>query len=352
MTDGNITFKINDYVESVEIKNGVASLEYDFTYLEYYEITATLNAVGYNNVSVNNIVYHKLAMNLSVENINYGKDIIINITLNNDMTLNNNVTIIIDNKNYSFAVLTQNSSYVISDVFDAGNYTAYLYYIDHFNNITKNMSFTITKAVNNIYVSVDNVTYPDKAVVNVKADVSGVYTVKINETLINVSVENGNGFKEILLSAGEYSTVVEWVNDNYEVNIRNANFNVLKQNVTLTMDVNADFNDVAIIITLSLPVNSTVEVNVSGDVKTVNLKNGKGILTLNDLTQGFYEVSALFNDINYETVSKSGNFTISTYTANMNIELNNISVGDALNISVSVSSDNSYNRAFVCFSEP
>ena len=341
LNEGNVIFKINDDIKSADIINGVASLEYDFTHMEYYEITATLNATGYNNVSVENTIYHKLDINLTINNTNYSEDILLNITLNDDVALNNNVTVKIKDKTYNFAVSNKTAVFKVPDLFNVGNYTANLIYTDHFNNINKNVSFKILKAFNNINLTVNSVYYPDNTVIYVKADVDGIYTVKINETSVNVTVNNGIGFKEILLNVGNYTAAIIWKNDNYEVNSNIVNFNVLKQSIDMTLNVKTSYNSANINVTFSRAINDDVIINVSGEVYKVNVTGGFAYLNIDNLVQGDYEVYAIFNNSNYDSIVKNQNFTISSYTSQMDVDFNNITVGETLTITVKITSKHS-----------
>ena len=339
LKEGSVIFNISDYIESADIADGVAFLEYDFTHKEYYNVTATLNLTGYDNSSIFEMIHTRLDINLTVNNITYNDKIILNITLNHDMALINKVNVKIDDKTYEILVLNDTTLYEVPDSFNAGNYTAELIYIDHFNDINKNTSFKVSKAVNNISVSSDNVTFSQKSVIIVKADVDGIYSVKINDTLVNVSVSDGEGSNEIHLNAGEYFAGIDWIHDNYNSNIQNTTFKVSKLDVEMSLDANVIFNDVNINVALSKPVNASVILNISGDIKNLDIVDGIGVLKLTDLAQGNYEVYAVFNNTNYEFADNSTAFTIDSYLPVMLIDVDNITVGEVLIVTVTLSSN-------------
>ena len=90
------------------------------------------------------------------------------------------------------------------------------------------IKFEIVEGDNMIYVTVDDVTYGEPAVIIVTSDVDGNYTVYINDTAVNVTVIDGEGNSTILLPAGEYYANVTVKDHNLIRHIVNDTFTVYK----------------------------------------------------------------------------------------------------------------------------
>ena len=163
------------------------------------------------------------------------------------------------------------------------------YYTESITNAT----FNVLKAVNNIKVEVMNVNYPGNVFVCVFADVDGDYNVLLsNGDKLVVNVVDGCGSNSIKLNAGNYSAGVIYSDVNYDGNVTNASFNVLKG------------------------VNQVI-VSVS-DVKYGEYALIKDILT----TLGKYSAQVIFDDDNYNTISKNTTFNVLKAVNKIIIEAN------------------------------
>ncbi|MBQ8018382.1 MAG: Ig-like domain repeat protein [Methanobrevibacter sp.] len=90
-----------------------------------------------------------------------------------------------------------------------GDYTIYAKYTRQSGYYDSAVSNTVTVHVvenvkNEIIVTVESVTLPDKAEVKVTATVDGEYTIDVNGTEVNVNVDGGSGSKFVSLAAGDY----------------------------------------------------------------------------------------------------------------------------------------------------
>ena len=338
LNSGNITFEIEDFTQTVDVKDGVASIKNDFTHLEYYTVIATFEGEGYNITSANRTVHHNLEINFDVKNIVYGNNITLNITLNEDMELHNNITVVINNKSYSIPVLTQNTTYSIIDSLNASEYVANLVYVDEFNNINKNVSFNITKATNNINVTVNNVTYPDMVRITVNADVSGTYAVYVGNQIVNVQLSDKTGFSDVLLDAGNYTTYVLWDNSNYDVTVENTAFMVSKATLELNITPVVYQNKVRVTINASKAINTTINV-YTPNLNIMNLTDGGVSFNSSNLDFGNYNITVVLNDNNFNFINKTVSFNITCYTPQITIDVEDINVGEVLNVGVKITSN-------------
>ncbi|WP_298521426.1 Ig-like domain repeat protein [uncultured Methanobrevibacter sp.] len=152
----------------------------------------------------------------------------------------------------------------------AGSYYANItgYASDYYYGITTNDTFTISKASNDVTVSVTDKYLPGDVTVSVSASVAGTYHVVINGTYsVDVVVgANGVGQNTILLPAGvKYQANTTFADhQNYTVSITNATFDVNRSNINLEIIINE--------IVYGSNVNGTINTNLSGTY-TVRIAN-------------------------------------------------------------------------------
>lgn len=90
-----------------------------------------------------------------------------------------------------------------------GDYTIYAKYTRQSGYYDSAVSNTVTvhvveKVKNEITVTVESVTLPDQAEIKVTATVDGKYTIDVNGTEVNVTVNGGSGSEFVSLAAGDY----------------------------------------------------------------------------------------------------------------------------------------------------
>ena len=339
LTDGEIIFNINGAKSSVKIENGIATLSHNFTEGTYYDISATLNSTSYNNISESLKIIPSPELYLTINNTVYGDKIVFNITSTKEIDFNYNVIIVFQDKNYTIPISNKTTLYNISDKFDVGNYTADLIYKGYFKTYTKTVHFNITKADNNINVTVENSNYFDGANITVKADIDDIYNVLINGKVINVTVINGFGSNKTILPVGKYDANISWVNSNYNSKITNTTFWINKTDISMDLNVTVEDNTIKIHVNASKPINEEIILFVNNDNKQIiNLTNGE--VNVNYTAPlGKYNITLLFNNTNFNSINKTVTCSVNSYDVVMKVYVNNISVGDNLNISVVLNSE-------------
>ena len=198
---GNLTFTSNDTnVASVDANGKITAKTKGIAI-----ITASVDGGGIyalNLTTVSVTVHEKpilpkenLTISASADPLTVGENTTINVTGLEDAT--GNVTVTIDNRNYTATIKDGNAIVNVSDL-SAGNFTAYVFYAgdDNYNpssttvNITVNPKFkknlTIKATSNLINVGEDAI-----VVVTGLEDATGNITVTVNDKTYNTSINNG-----------------------------------------------------------------------------------------------------------------------------------------------------------------
>ncbi len=136
----------------------------------------------------------------------------------------------------------------------------------------------IQKETNEITVSVESITLPGDVTVQVTATKAGNYTVKINDTAsteikVEVKADGETGSAIITLAKGNYSAVVDYTSDIYNVIVHNTTFEV----VSISAGFNATATPSEVEVGNTVKINTSVKImGATGDV-TVILPNGTEI---------------------------------------------------------------------------
>ena len=243
---------------------------------------------------------------------------------------------------YSFAngsvikVLNVGESFVMP-VLDVGSYVVYADYSGDSNYAPARDSFTITvnKAVNNILVFGQDVTYLENSTIAVVADVDGMYAVNISGKRVVVNVLDGRGVNVIALDAGTYSAVVEYINANYVNNVTSIPFSVVKANVALSVEVLDKVYAADVEGNVFASVDGKYSVVIGENTIPVTVLDGVGAFNIGILNVGNYSVRVIFagND-NYNGNANESTFEVARSGTNFNIVANesNITYGNSINV--------------------
>jgi predicted outer membrane repeat protein len=262
------------------------------------------------------------AINITpIDDIAYNEKI--NVEINGENLTTVNVTVYDKDRNVVFSQNITGTTIELP-VLDVGEYniTVINYGNESIMGCENSTIFKVIKANNNVLVSVGDVTYGDKAIIVISADVDGEYAVNINGTTKKVNVVNGAGKVSLSLKPGNYLAKASFDNSNYDSAITNATFKVLKATtkisasaVTTTYNVNKN-----LVITLKDNKGKAVSgvkltVNLGGNKKYTTDKNGQVKVNVAKLVPKTYTAKISFagNDI-YKAASTTAKVTVKKAT--------------------------------------
>ena len=274
------------------------------------------------------------AFNVTVEE---NTTFVINVTDD----FNGNVSITVGDKLlYNGTVKTL----INADKLPAGDKTAtVVFYGDNnYDELTlDNVLFTVSRVTPTIEVTIDDVTYPDKAiaVINVGNAANGTVNVTVDGKVFNGTVTNGVANVDLTgLSAGSKVVDVEFfAGDDYNDNTTaTAKFTVNKANSTIIIDVEKVYiyNDTIIINLTAKGSNGTVNVTINGKVYPIN---DEMQVLIENITAGEYTIIAnLASDENCTAATNSTTFKVKQAGTNVTIDVESIyKVGDDIVITLS-----------------
>ncbi|MBR0271401.1 MAG: Ig-like domain repeat protein, partial [Methanobrevibacter sp.] len=355
-------------------ETGIYTASYVFDTAGTYTINATTDKLSDCTLLMGTvIVTTSTPISVSVEDINYTETANVNITVG-ELYFNVPkdgeviVTIIGDNNftaNYTISLSDFTQLVYTSPVFDAHgnnitvpmgvnyvlpvsglNATDYQVFVDFSGNSqsgpnSTNTTFKVNKIDPEIIIDVENITYGENATVNVTlpATATGNITVRIAGKYYNLTDEISG------LNAGDYDVIVVYDGDNnYNARTVYNTFTVSPVNSTLTVVAEPIFEGEIAVINVTLVdgegnnMDAIVIVNVNGTDYTALVKDGNGSAIISGLTEGEYNVTAVFTgDGNYVNSTDNTSFTV---TAKTNISINvsdvEIVVGENATVNVNV----------------
>ena len=297
---------VNNTKIPVETTNGYASYNISGLDADEYNLTAVFEGnIDYNSVN-NSTVFYVLnkdrILSIEVENIKYGENAVVNITVTDaDGKKSNGTVVLIVNGTEYIVNVTGNILYKIKNL--AINTEGYLVnatllaeelYAEVINDTE---IIKVNKADSNVTINpINNVTYGNTVVI--------YYNIenKTNIITINITDETGNNYEYELtnntisatgLPAGKYSITIHNNGDGiYKESEKTAVFYVLAKEVdsgNITLEVTGDAPDVSITFT-GPDANYTIEIyDENGTVENtiiVEVVNGTGSASISGLTIG------------------------------------------------------------------
>lgn len=291
---------------------------------------------------------------VTVDNVTYGEESLIVVSADVDgvyqVDINGTVhNITVKNGVGSKSIALDAGVYYANVTFDSWNY----------DTSSKNAVFEIYKASTNMHVLAYDIIYSQDLEGIIYSDVDGKYNLSIGDFSISVIVKDGLGqFNAGIFNAGYYTVIASYLGDaNHKSNSSSIDIHIAKYIPTISVDIpEIDYGDVGVI-NITCDVYGSVNVTVNGITETLDL-NGQRIkilfasllnalgsnydasLDLYNLNAGTYPVTVTYNgDENYESPSVSGELKVNSVNASMDIDSNDISVGEVEIITVSLPSD-------------
>ena len=323
--DGVLTAKINTITKRITVNaNQLTDIDFGILDVGNYEVKLGFDA-GDNYISDNatksfNVFKIDPQISISVTNATYGQTAKIIVNSN----VGGNVTIAIGSvKTYENILINNNMAVQnINDV-DAGNYTVKVTYNGNTNyNIkTYDAKLTIDKAPTNVVATVEDITYSQTTVINVKGSADGSVIVKIDENYMdNVNIV-ANTIASVTFDnvpAGKHNvSVILNPSKNYEGSSFNTDFTVSKKQTTVNLGVEDSVYGDDVIINVTASEDGKVTLIVGEIVRERNvLANTMARFNLGVLAAKSYDVEVSFDaGENYRPANEEDALIVSPATA-------------------------------------
>ena len=343
---GEVVITVNGEDYTVAIENGVASVTVsdlkagDYTVAVKYTGDNNYNeATGSAEFSVLKITPE---MDVTVEDIVFGEDLIVNAVLPVDAT--GEVVITVNGVDYHVAIENGEASVTVSGL-EAGDYTVAVKYAgdDNYNAAEVTKGVNVAKANPALNVIIDSVDYGNVFTIN--AVLTGVNNAPLDTNIIVtvngknyiVAIVNGKGtFHADKLAAGSYNFNARFAgSNNYNEVSDSGKFNVYKVDSAIGITVK-DINvgeDAVITVKLFSDATGELTVTVNGKDYTANVVNGRATVSVSDLKAGTYDVVAKYSgDSNYNAAVATSSFTVSKVDSTMDVTVNDIVFGGDLTV--------------------
>ena len=341
---GEVVITVNGEDYTAAINNGVASVTVsdlkagDYTVAVKYAGDNNYNgATGSAEFSVSKITSD---MDVTVNNIVFGEDLIVDAVLPTDAT--GEVVITVNGKDYHVAIDNGKAIKTIGGL-AAGDYTVVVKYAgdDKYAGVEFTDVVNVAKADAALNVIINNVDYGNVFTVN--AVLTGVNNAPLDTNIIVtvngknyiVAIVNGKGtFHADKLAAGSYNFNARFAgSNNYNEVSDSGKFNVYKVDSAIDVAV-SDINvgeDAVINVKLADDATGEVVITVNGEDYTAAINNGVASVTVSDLKAGDYTVAVKYaGDNNYNGATGSAEFSVSKITSDMDVTVNNIVFGEDL----------------------
>ena len=345
---GEVVITVNGEDYTAAIENGVASVTVsdlkagDYTVAVKYTGDNNYNeATGSAEFSVLKITPE---MDVTVEDIVFGEDLIVNAVLPVDAT--GEVVITVNGVDYHVAIENGVASVTVSGL-EAGDYTVAVKYAgdDNYNAAEVTKGVNVAKANPALNVIIDSVDYGNVFTIN--AVLTGVNNAPLDTNIIVtvngknyiVAIVNGKGtFHADKLAAGSYNFNARFAgSNNYNEVSDSGKFNVYKVDSAIGITVK-DINvgeDAVITVKLFSDATGELTVTVNGKDYTANVVNGRATVSVSDLKTGNYDVVAKYSgDNNYNAAVATSSFTVSKVDSTMDVTVNDIVFGGDLTVDV------------------
>uniref|UniRef100_UPI003868E6C8 Ig-like domain repeat protein n=1 Tax=Methanobrevibacter sp. TaxID=66852 RepID=UPI003868E6C8 len=355
---GILNVTVNGTSYFVEIIDGTASVPISGLNVGVYNVTVRFNEDKkyYNstNSTLFNVSQAKPTIIIDVDNVTYGNETVIVVTLPEDAT--GNVTVKINDTYYVFDTqnLTDGKATMPGIILPAGNYTVEATYNgdENYTVNTNSTNFTVYKAKPVLNITVEDIYYGEEAniTVTVPDGVTGNITIKINGTDKNITLPIVDGKVNWTVSGLAVGNCVVIANYSGNANYTNATvtdgFNVLQIGTVLDVDVhdipvwdteyiNITIKDAAGNIITNATGNVTI--NINGVNHTAEIKNGIARFNTSDLAVGHKVVWVFYDgDTNLTGNRSMAEFDVTQRNPKVNVTALNVTVDQATTITINI----------------
>ena len=350
---GEVIITVNGEDYTAAIENGVASATVsdlkagDYTVAVKYAGDNNYNgATGSAEFSVSKITSD---MDVTVNNIVFGEDLIVDAVLPTDAT--GEVVITVNGKDYHVAIDNGKAIKTIGGL-AAGDYTVVVKYAgdDKYAGVEFTDVVNVAKADAALNVIINNVDYGNVFTVNAvltgvnNAPLTGDVIVTVNGKDYTVNVVNGKGnVTGVKLAAGSYDFTAKFAGDNnYNAVSDSGKFNVNKVDSAIDVAV-SDIKvgeDAVITVKLLSDATGNVTVNVNGKNYNGTVINGMANVKVSGLKADTYDVAVKYSgDNNYNDAVATSSFTVSKVDPTMDVTADDIVFGEDLTVEAVLPAD-------------
>jgi len=318
-----------------------------------------------NNYTSDNVTVEKIntPIRLETENITYGDDEPIKVTLPTNATGKVNITV----GNVTYPDQPINDGVVELTIPDlaGGEYNVTVTYPgdDTYKANSTNATFKVSPRVPVIKIEAVDIWYGEVEVLNVTVNAPGFVNITVDNGVgsiiagLNHTVQEKNllralrftpydgeaTWKLIRLAVGQYPVTATYLgNENYTSVSADAVFNVraLPSVVNVTADDIYVGEDAIIKVSLTPDATGNVTLTINGKKYTVNITDGKGHLTVPGLKAGLKNVTVKYEgDEHYLPSENSTTFNVKKIKPPIDVDSEDIYVGEDETITVTLPSD-------------
>ena len=316
---GNITVKIDNYSQTNQINSSSSVFTFKNIKADNYTISTFYSGDNkYLSKEISNLVRvskYESTTSLDIGVVNVDEDVILTITTLSDATGNvtlkiNNIveTLILNNSKANYTIKNiKRGDYKISATYNGDD--KYLASSDSKFIEVDNLNATIT-------VAIEDIIYGDVALIQVTLndDATGFITVTVDGVTNTSEIENGKANIEIgNLEAGMKDVTIFYTGDDTYFN-KTMSSNFIINKAELTFEISS--GDIKIgqdaHVHIKVPAKTTGNFTIGGDVINIPMS---GIIdyVMSDLELGEYEITAVYNGNNYNTIQNSTSFNVLEY---------------------------------------
>ena len=340
---GNVTIEIDGVKYTEEINKGTATFEIENLTAGNKTIAVTYGGDGEysSNFTVGNVSVEKRTATVTPHIDTIGDDLEITVDVPKNAT--GYVVVSVDNKTYAIKVNDGVAKTTIKGL-SAGNHPVNVTYLGDDQYLPSDVfesSVTIASVNSTVSVKVDNITYGDKAVieVTVPVDATGNVTVTIGDKSYNVNVSGGKGVLVVPdLGAGNYTVGVKYNGDaKYKSSINSTKLEVTKDKFNPEDIKVIDQGNGTVVVVVPENTTGNITVKVGNETYNATIVNGTATITLNNTAPGTHEIEVIYpGDNNHEGTSTNATVTTPKLNAPISVDVSNIDVGDTAVITVNV----------------
>ena len=337
--NGNVTVFIDSYQRNVTLKDGFGNFTIPARFVVYGNHTIIAFFAGDEyygptqgkfNYFVEKAENYTFEVNLTADEINYGENATINVTLPEDA--NGRIVVSVDGKNVTYGDVVNGTATVTipADAFKTGfDFIAVTYSDDKYGETKVEKAIYVNHLPSNLTASADNIELGENATIVIKLPTykDGYVFVELLGKMYtpvdwNVIIEN--------LTEGTYTATVFFASDSvYKDNSTNVTFNVTK--VVIPPEQAFNFttpeNSTHEVISVNLPEDATgfLLLDVNGTQTHVPLVDGKANVTVPNLPEGLYNATITYTgDNKYAPITTTKELNVTS-----NVPENALSIPDS-----------------------